>query len=116
MRVWIDSIENEELNPDEIICELYAEIEDEDLNWEDDKEYFFSITTLFTEEGDEVTDEEIRLWTGYKSVEDYLHNSWGGERLNDEIESFLRGEAEREEAARTYWEELNAEIERERYY
>jgi hypothetical protein len=116
MRVWIDSIENEELNPNEIICELYAEIEDDDLNWEDDKEYFFSITTLFTEEGDEVTDEEIRLWTGYKSVEDYLHNSWGGERLNDEIEAFLRGEAEREEAARTYWEELNVEIERERYY
>ena len=116
MRVWIDSIENEELNPDEIICELYAEIEDEDLNWEDDKEYFFSITTLFTEEGDEVTDEEIRLWTGYKSVEDYLHNSCGGERLNDEIEAFLRGESEREEAAGTYWEVLNSEYERERYY
>lgn len=116
MRVWIDSIENEELNPDEIICELYAEIDDEVLNWEDDKEYFFSQTTLYTEEGDEVTDEEIRLWTGYKSVENYLHNSWGGERLNDEIEAFLRGEDEREEAARTYWEELNAEIERERYY
>lgn len=116
MRVWIDSIENEELNPDEIICELYAEIDDEVLNWEDDKEYFFSQTTLYTEEGDKVSDEEIRLWTGYKSIENYLYHSFGGVRLMEEIEKYLREEYEREKSARYYWEELNAEIERERYY
>ena len=115
MRIWIDSIENEEINPDEIVCELYAEIDEDDLNWQDDMEYFFSITTLFTEEREEVTDEEIRLWTEYKSVQNYLLNSWGGERLKDEIEAFLRGENEREEDARSYWDELNADIERERY-
>lgn len=115
MRVWIDSIENEEINPDEIVCELYADIDEDDLNWYDSIEDVFNNTTLFTEEGDEVCDEEIRLWTEYKSVSDYLRNSWGGERLKEEIETYLRGEAEREEDERSYWEELNADIERERY-
>lgn len=115
MRIWIDSIENEEINPDEIVCELYADVDDADLNWHDEMEDFFNNTTLLTEEGEEVTDEEIRLWTEYKSISDYLRNSCGGERLKEEIEAYLRNEAQREEDERSYWEELNADIERERY-
>lgn len=115
MRVWIDSIENDEINPDEIVCELYADIDEDDMNWWDSVEDFFNVTTLYTEDGDVVDDEEIRLWTEYKSVSDYLRNSLGGERLKEEIETFLRGEAEREEAARYYWEEFNSELEQESY-
>ena len=110
MRIWLDSIENEEINPDEIICELYAEIDEDILNWHDDKDYFFSNVTLFTEEGKEVTEEELRLWTGEKSVENYLYHTFSGEKLMDEIYAYLRGEQQKEEDAKNYWMELENDI------